>query len=198
MPKCSPIATACVSSPKDWAVLIGSHMQQEVVSFGAPTSRRTCPHLDCASTERQNTNCNNFTSGNHVRGARFNAYVASARHCTTEAMVSKLAIITPHTSKLLAHACETRVLRPAGRPGQTIYKVDGAERASFSRTDVQTNKWYTRTPFVNSADARPRTFSSTRHEKEMSGADGEAEHQTNQQLSKRVVNNNKNDRTVTS
>ena len=70
MPKCSPVATACVSSPKDWAVLIGSHMQQEVViSFGASTSRRTCPHMDCASTEMQNTYCNNFTSGNHVRGA---------------------------------------------------------------------------------------------------------------------------------
>ena len=33
-----PIATACVSSPKEWALLIGSHMQQEVViSFGAST-----------------------------------------------------------------------------------------------------------------------------------------------------------------
>ena len=90
MPKCSPIATACASSPKDWAVLFGSHMQQEVViSFGGPTSRRTCPHMDCASTKMQNTNCNNFTSGNHVRGARFNAYFAlsratSARQCTTE------------------------------------------------------------------------------------------------------------------
>ena len=133
-------------------------MQQEVISFGAPTSRRTCPHLDCASTERQNTNCNNFTSGNHVRGARFNAYVASARHCTTEAMVSKLAIIIQQMRVLLAHACETSVLRPVGRPGQTFYKVDGAERASFSRTDVQTNKWYTLTPCVNSADARPRTI----------------------------------------
>ena len=90
MPKCSPITTACVSSPKDWAVLIGSHMQQEVViSFGAPTSGRTCPHMDCASTEMQDTKCNNFASGNHVRGARFNAYFAlsratSARQCTTE------------------------------------------------------------------------------------------------------------------
>ena len=36
MPKCGPVATACVSSLKDWAVLIGSHMQQEVdISFGA-------------------------------------------------------------------------------------------------------------------------------------------------------------------
>ena len=90
MPKCSPIATACASSPKDWAVLISSHMQQEVViSFGAPTSRRTCPHTECASTEMQNTKCNFFTSRNHVRGARFNAYFAlswatSARQCTTE------------------------------------------------------------------------------------------------------------------
>ena len=33
--------------------------------------------------------------------------------------VSKLAIITPHMRKLLAHACETRVLRPAERPGRT-------------------------------------------------------------------------------
>ena len=90
VPKCSPVATACVSSPKDWAVLIGSHIQQEVViSFGASTSRRTCPHMDCASTEVQNTKRNNFTSGNHVRGARFNAYfplsrATSARQCTTE------------------------------------------------------------------------------------------------------------------
>ena len=90
MPKCRPVATACESSPKDWAVLIGSHMQQEVVIFfGASTSRRTCPHMDCASTEMQNTYCNNFTSGNHVRGVRFDAYFAlswatSARQCTTE------------------------------------------------------------------------------------------------------------------
>ena len=33
--------------------------------------------------------------------------------------VSKLAKITPQMRKLLAHACETRVLRPAGRPGRT-------------------------------------------------------------------------------
>ena len=33
--------------------------------------------------------------------------------------VSKLAIIIPHTSKLLLHACATRVLRTAGRPGRT-------------------------------------------------------------------------------
>ena len=34
--------------------------------------------------------------------------------------VSKLALITPHMRKPLAHACETRVLRPAGRPGRTF------------------------------------------------------------------------------
>ena len=33
--------------------------------------------------------------------------------------VSKLATITPQMRKLLAHACETRVLRSAGRPGRT-------------------------------------------------------------------------------
>ena len=113
------------SSPKDWAVFIGSHMQQEVViSFDAPTSRRTCLQMDCASTEMQNTNCNNFTSGNHVRGARFNAYFALSRRpqrgtARLNPEFSKLATITPHMRKLLAHACETRVLRPAGRPGRT-------------------------------------------------------------------------------
>ena len=50
MPKCSPVATACVSSPKDWAVLMGSHMQQEVViSSGASTSG---PHTDCVCINR--------------------------------------------------------------------------------------------------------------------------------------------------
>ena len=87
------------------------------------TSWRTSPHMDCASTEVQNTNCNNFTSGNHVRGARFNAYFALSRrpqraNARLKPEVSKLAIITPHTSKLLLDACETRVLRSAGRPGR--------------------------------------------------------------------------------
>ena len=36
------VATACVSSPRDWAVSTGSHMQQDMVFyFGANTSRRT-------------------------------------------------------------------------------------------------------------------------------------------------------------
>ena len=49
--QCSTIAAACVSSPKDWAVLIGSHMQQKRWSFllAPPTSRRTCPHMDCTN-----------------------------------------------------------------------------------------------------------------------------------------------------
>ena len=104
------------------------------------TFQRTCPHMDCASTEMQNTICNNFSSGNHVRGARFNAYFAlswaiSARQCTTEFEVSKLAIITPHMRKLLAHACETRVLRRAGRPGRTLLtQVERTGRLSFTRT----------------------------------------------------------------
>ena len=35
--------------------------------------------------------------------------------------VDKLAIIAPQMRKLLALACESRVLRPAGRPGRTLY-----------------------------------------------------------------------------
>ena len=35
--------------------------------------------------------------------------------------VNKLAIIAPQMRKLLALACESRVLRPAGRPGRTLY-----------------------------------------------------------------------------
>ena len=91
----------------------------------------TLPHLGApvliwsASTEMQNTNCNNFTSGNHVRGVRFNAYFAlswrpqRATNARLNPEVSKLATITPHMRKLLLDACETRFLRPAGRPGRT-------------------------------------------------------------------------------
>ena len=40
------VATACVSSPRDWAVSMGSHMQQNtVISFGATTSGRTFFHF---------------------------------------------------------------------------------------------------------------------------------------------------------
>ena len=39
-------AIACVSSPRDWAVSMGSHMQQDtVISFGATTSGRTFFHF---------------------------------------------------------------------------------------------------------------------------------------------------------
>ena len=49
---------------KRWSFLLAPPHQ------GAPVLIRTV----CASTEMQNTNCNNFMSGNHVRGARYNAY----------------------------------------------------------------------------------------------------------------------------
>ena len=62
------------------------HRQRTGLSSEA---RRTSPHLDCSSTEMQNTNCNNFTSRNHVLGASLNAcfalsWATSARQCTTE------------------------------------------------------------------------------------------------------------------
>ena len=135
------------------------HTKAHLSSFGLFINRK-----------HKNTNCNNFTSGNHVRGARFNAYfelswAISARQCTTETEFSKLATITPQMRMLLAPACETRVLRPVARPSQACYKVHGAERARCSRTVVQTNKWHivrgTNLLHAYSADARPRTFSST-------------------------------------
>ena len=49
---------------------------------------------------------------------------------------------------------------------------------------------------VSTTQDAPRA--STRHEKEMSGTDGWAENQTNQQVLQRVVKNNKNEKTVTS
>ena len=40
----SRAATACLSSPRDWEVSMGSHMQQDMdIFFGATTSRRTSP-----------------------------------------------------------------------------------------------------------------------------------------------------------
>ena len=36
MPLLGLVATACVSSPRDWAVSVGSHMQQDVEMSLAP------------------------------------------------------------------------------------------------------------------------------------------------------------------
>ena len=126
MPKCSPVATARVSSPKDWAVLVGSHMQQEVViSFGATTSRRTCPQMDCASTELCKTQSATSSRRETTFAARDSTHISRSpgrpqrANARLKPEVSKLATITPHMRKVLAHACETRVLRPAGRPGRT-------------------------------------------------------------------------------
>ena len=50
------VPTACGSSPRDWVVSIGSHMQQNIdISFGASTSRRTASFVSQRSRLKTTT-----------------------------------------------------------------------------------------------------------------------------------------------
>ena len=111
-PKC-PVATACVSSPKvgpsslaptcsrRWSIWIVH--QQKCKTQVATTLRRETMFAPRVST-------------------RLPRSPGRAQHADARLKpdVSELAMITPQMCMLLAHACETRVLRPAGRPGRTF------------------------------------------------------------------------------
>ena len=128
MPKCSPVAAAYVSSPKDWAVLTRFVHAAKRWSFllalphlGAPVLMWTVHQQKCktrsATISRRETMFAARDS-THISRSPGRPQRANAR---LKPEVSKLAIVTPHMRKLLAHACETRVLRPTGRRGRTFY-----------------------------------------------------------------------------
>ena len=86
-----------------------------VISFGAPTTGRTCPHMDCASTEICKTQFATTSRQETVLAARETTHISRSpgrpqrANARMKPEVIKLATITPQMRKLLAHACETRV-----------------------------------------------------------------------------------------
>ena len=80
----------------------------------------TSPQMDCASTETCKTQIATTSCRETVLAARDTTYISRSpgrpqrANARMKPEVSKLATITPHMRKLLAHACETRVLPPPG------------------------------------------------------------------------------------
>ena len=127
MPKCSPVATACVSSPKGlgcphkvahaakrWSFLLALPHLGALVLIWTVYQQQYAKHK--VQQLHVGKPCSRRETTTHISRSPGRPQRANAR---LKPEVSKLAIIAPKMRKLLAHACETRVLRPARRPGRT-------------------------------------------------------------------------------
>ena len=125
------VPTACVSSPRDWAVSIGSHMQQNMdISFGASTPRRTASCVSQRSRLKTTTQKLAIVSPETqlsfvsvttrvFRPAGRLLHVTKIRKCLFVHAIAVLHVIVPPSKPLLTHAYSVMTSSAGGKTNGT-------------------------------------------------------------------------------